>query len=327
MHFHIFSSNMRKTSNGTPNFLKKSNLQTFGFFLFFSAFVWFLVQLSKDYTQVVSFPLEYVNPPMDKSIAEEKPKSVEVRMQDKGFNILYYKLYKPELLIDLEQTRTEEGRLVYSIEANREDIASQLNIDFEKTRFLSDEINIAFQPKKLKRLKVVPELNLSFAVGYSANEEISLEPDSIDVSGPESIIDTISEVSTFPLNINNINKDIQGKVAIDTTGLGMLSFYQTQVNYTMEVEKFTEGEIQVPVEVRNVPEDVNLSIFPKEVKLFYQVNLKQYEMVRAEDFSVVCEYEDIREGQDYLLAEVRRKPDYVTNIRLSERKIQFIIKR
>ncbi|MGM0934775.1 MAG: YbbR-like domain-containing protein [Bacteroidota bacterium] len=318
---------MRETTIKTPDFLKKSNLQTFGFFLLFSALVWVLVQLSKDYTQLVSIPLEYVNPPMDKSVAEEKPVSVEVRMQDKGFSILYFQLFRPELQIDLEQAREENGQLVYSIEANREDIARQLDIDFEETRFLADEIIIDFQPKKLKRLKVVPKLNLSYAVGYSANEEIRLSPDSIDVSGPESIIDTIKEINTFPLTRSDISNDISGRIAIDTTGLGMLSFYHNEVSYALEVEKFTEGQVQVPVEVQNVPQDVNLSIFPQEVKLFYQVNLKQYDLVRPEDFSVVCDFEDITEGQDYLLAELVRKPEFVTNIRISERKIQFIIKR
>ena len=318
---------MRKTTAKTPDFLKKSNLQTFGFFLFFAALVWVLVQLSKDYTQVVSFPLEYVNPPMDKSIDKEKPVSVEVRMQDKGFSILYFKIFTPELLIDLEQTREEDGQLVYSIEANREEIARQLNIDFEQSNFLADEIIIGFQPRKLKRLKVVPKLNLSYAVGYSANDKLRLSPDSVDVTGPESIIDTISQLTTFPLKRSEISDDIRGKLVIDTTGLEMLSFYQHEVSYALEVEKFTEGQVLVPVEVENVPEDVNLKIFPQEVKLFFQVNLKQYDLVRPEDFTVVCDFEEITEGQDFLLAELIRKPEFVTNIRLSERKIQFIIKR
>lgn len=318
---------MRKTTIKTPDFLKKSNLQTFGFFLLFAALVWVLVQLSKDYTQVMPIPLEYVNPPMDKSIAEEKPAYAEIRMQDKGFSILYFQLFTPELQIDLEKAREEDGQLIYSFEDNREDIARQLDIDFEETRFLLEELIIDFQPKKLKRLKVVPRLNLSYAVGYSANEEIRLNPDSINVSGPASIIDTLSEIKTFPLEKSDINDDIKGEITIDTTGLGMLSFYQTEVTYNLEVEKFTEGQVQVPVEVQNVPEGVNLNIFPQEVKLFFQVNLKQYHLVHPEDFSVVCDFEDITEGQDYLLAELVRKPDFVTNIRLSERKIQFIIKR
>ncbi|MGY5850436.1 YbbR-like domain-containing protein [Salegentibacter sp. F14] len=311
----------------TPDFLKKSNLKTFGFFLVFAALVWVLVQLSKDYTQVVSIPLEYVNAPMDKSISEEKPASVDIRMQDKGFSILYFRLFTPELQIDLEKTREGERQLIYSIEDNREDIVGQLNIDFEATRFLVEEILIDFQPKKLKRLEVIAQLKLSYSVGYSANDEIQLDPDSIDVSGPESIIDTLDQIRTFPIERREISDDISGKIAIDTTGLGMLSFYQTEVSYAMEVEKFTEGQVSVPVEVLNLPDDVNLNIFPQQVKVFYQVNLKQYDLVRPEDFSVVCDFKDITEGQDYLLAQLVRKPEFVTNIRLSERKIQFIIKR
>lgn len=318
---------MPKTPKITRRTFKKSSLKTFGFFLFFSALVWVLVQLSKEYTEIVEIPLEYTNTPLDKSISKEKPLAVEARMEGKGFKILYYQLFKPSLEIDLEQAREEGLQLVYSIEDNREIIGEQLNFDFENTRFLVNQVRVDFQPKMKKKLKVIPNLKLSYAVGFSAQREVQLSPDSVDVTGPENILDTLEEVNTVELSINNVNNNVNGEVAIDTSGLGMLSFYTTKVAYSQEVEKFTEGTVKVEVEVQNVPPDINLVVFPKEVLVHYQVNLKQYELVSQDDFKVVADYNDIREGEDYFMAEITEKPDFVTNIRLSERRIQFVIKR
>lgn len=318
---------MPKTPKIRRRSFKKSSLKTFGFFLFFSAMVWVLVQLSKEYIQIVEIPLEYTNAPMDKSISNEKPLAVEARMQGRGFKILYYQLFKPSIQIDLEQAREEGLQLVYSIEDNRERIREQLNLDFENTRFLVNQVRVDFQPRKKKKLKVVPNINLSYAVGFSALKEVQLSPDSIDVTGPENILDTLEEVNTVQLNINNVNNNINGSVAIDTSDLGMLNFYTTKVNYSQEVEKFTEGTVKIEVEVLNVPPDINLVIFPREVLVHYQVNLKQYELVSQDDFRVVCDYNDIREGEDYFMAEIVERPEFVTNIRLSERRIQFVIKR
>lgn len=318
---------MPKTPKITRRSFKKSSLKTFGFFLFFSALIWVLVQLSKEYTEIVEFPLEYTNAPLDKSISRDKPVAVEARMRGKGFNILYYQLFKPSLEVDLQNAREDGLQLVYSIEDNRENIEAQLNLDYENTRFLVNQVKVDFQPKMRKKIKVVPNINLSYAVGFSAQREVQLSPDSIDVTGPENILDTLEEVNTVQLNINNVNSNVSGKVAIDTSGLGILNFYTTRVNYAQEVEKFTEGTVKIEVEVLNVPEDINLAVFPRQVLVHYQVNLQQYELVGEDDFRVVVDYNDIREGEDYFMAKIVEKPEFVTNIRLSERRIQFVIKR
>ena len=236
--------------------VKKASLKTFGFFLLFSSFIWFSVQISKEYTQIIDIPVSYVNIPLDKSITKERPGFLKLRIQDKGFAIWYYKLFKPEVELDLGKAFEQNGNLVYNFEANRETLEDQVNINFEKARFIQESLAIAYQPKKIKKVKINPRIHLSYAVGYSASNEVSLNPDSIKVSGPESIIDTLQSLQTVKLQVNNIKADVSGKVDVDTSNLGMLSFYTTKVNYSQEVEKFTEGSVKVPVTVLNLPDSV-----------------------------------------------------------------------
>jgi YbbR domain-containing protein len=250
-----------------------------------------------------------------------------MRMQDQGFFILYYQLFKPELHVDLANAEVQGEYLVFRIENNLNEISEELQMDFENSTFLDDQILIPYQPKKEARVAVISNIAVNYAVGYSAGKNVSLEPDSITVSGPQNIIDTITRVQTVRLERNEVNRDIAGTIPIDTTNLGMLSFYQTEVEYALEVDKFTEGSVQIPVEVINVPDNLNLSYFPKRILLYYQVNLDDYEKVKASDFRVVCDYNEVTEGEDYFLAEIVEQPDFITNVRLSERKIQFVIKK
>ncbi|MGW1456717.1 CdaR family protein [Salegentibacter agarivorans] len=307
--------------------IKKSSLKSFGFFLLFSSLIWFFVQISKEYTQVIDIPVSYENVPLDKTLSKERPDNLQLRIQDKGFAIWYYQIFKPRVELDLGKATEEDGELVYNFEANREVLEEQVNINFEKARFIQESLSVEFQPKKNKWVNVTPRIDLSYAVGYSAGEPVSLQPDSVQVSGPENIIDTLQNLNTVYLKINNINTNVSGRVKIDTTNLGMLSFYNTEVTYSQEVEKFTEGSVKVPVEILNKPEDTNIAIFPKEVLVYYQVNLKQYEMVKAENFRVVCDFNDIDDGDDFIIARIAEAPLMVRNLRLNERKIQFVIKR
>ncbi|MDX1761936.1 MAG: YbbR-like domain-containing protein [Christiangramia sp.] len=309
-----------------PRF-KKSSVKTFSFFLVFSAVVWVLVQFSKTYTQVIEIPVNYINAPLDKSISEERPDHVDLQLQDNGFSIYYYKFFNPKLEVDLSEAKESNGKLVYSLQNHLSDIEQQLKVDFENSLIVQEEIVVPFQFKKEKMLKVEPRIEVSYAVGFSADEQIQLEPDSIKVSGPEEIIDSLTSVPTRAIKLNKVNDDLDGNVAIDTSSLGELSFYENSVKYFQKVEKFTEGSAEIAVEVTNVPDDLNLAYFPKTVIVYYQVNLQQFESVSSADFRVICNYKDVKKGDDYMIAQIVEKPEFVNNVRLNERRIQFVIKR
>lgn len=285
-----------------------------------------LVQFSKTYTQLIEIPVNYINTPLDKSISDDKPNHLDLQLQDNGFNIYYYKIFNPKLTVDLSKATEKDKKLVYKLGNHLTEIEEQLHIDFENSRIIQEEISIPFQFKKEKMLKVIPKIEINYAVGYSADDPVELKPDSVKVSGPEKIIDTIESVTTKSISLNKVNKNIEGEVSIDTSKLGMLSFYANSVKYFQKVEKFTEGSVEIPVEVNKVPQGLNLAYFPKTVIVYYQVNLQRFESVSAADFRVVCDYDKENED-DFMVARIVEKPSYVTNVRLNERRIQFVIKR
>ncbi|MFO8146074.1 MAG: CdaR family protein [Bacteroidota bacterium] len=307
--------------------MKKGPLKTFLFFLAFSAFVWIFVQFSKQYSEVVGFPITYVNVPKDKIILSDSPKSLELRLRDNGINIAFRKIFPKKLVIDISETTEDGNKLVYDLEKQKQAILTQLNIDYDDVNFLQEDLTINFEQRTVKRLPIVPEIDLSFSVGYSALEGIKLEPDSVTISGPENILDTLQKVHTRSLKINNISKDVQGTIKLNTSNLEKLNFYRKEVEYSLRTDKFTEGKAVVPVELINVPENLNVVIFPKEVTVFYQVSLQQFDKIKPSGFKVVADFKKASNGDGYLLTQIAKKPQLVNNVRLNEQKIQFIIKR
>lgn len=306
---------------------KRTNFNTFLFFLFFAVIIWIFVQFSKQYNEIINIPVEYVNVPPDKLITEDNPKNLKLRMEENGFRIAWKSLFPPTLYIDLEKTVLSNGKLLYVIDENRSDIISQLNIDFEDSRFVKEVLAINFQQKAEKKLPVKSRIEVDFAAGYSATEEIRLEPDSIKVSGPDELLDTISMLQTREIKLKKVKEDISGMVKIDTSNYKGLTLYTPEVKFSAEVEKFTEGSVTVPIELINVPTGMEVVIFPKETLLFYQVNLKDYSKITASDFRVVADFSEVRENQNFLIAKVVQQPEFTNNLRLNEKKIQFIIRK
>ena len=315
-----------KTKQRKP-LIKKGPLKTFLFFLVFSAFVWIFVQFSKQYSEVVEFPITYVNVPKDKIILRDSPSSLDLRLRDNGINIAFRKIFPKKLVIDISETTEDGNELIYALEQQKQAILAQLKIDYEAVNFLQEDLRINFEQRMVKNIPVVPNIDLSFSVGYSALEGIKLEPDSVTVSGPENILDTLQKVYTSALKINNISKDVQGTIKLNTANLEKLTFYREDVEYSLRTDKFTEGKVVIPVELINVPNNLNVVIFPKEVTVFYQVSLNQFDKISPSGFKVVADFQKASNSDGYLLAQIVKKPQLVNNVRLNEQKIQFIIRR
>ena len=306
---------------------RKTDFNSFLFFLFFAIVIWIFVQFSKQYSEVLEIPVEYVNVPQDKLLVGKIPQSLELRMQENGFTVAWFSLFPPTVKIDLSKASIENDALVYAVDENHSELQSQLEIDLDDNEFLKDALVVKYEQKQEKKLPVVFRMKMEYAVGYSAVEALKYEPDSIMVSGPDNILDTLSKLFTQQLSLTKVKEDQQGIVYLDTTALPNVTFYRNKVKYAVDVEKVTEGKVQVPIEIMNVPQGLNVVIFPKEVVLFYQVNLKDFSKVTASDFRVVVDFDNVRGQQDFLIPEVIQKPEFTSNIRLNEKRIQFIIKK
>ena len=316
-----------KVRSLTRTRFRKTNFNAFLFFLLLAIVIWVFAQFSKVYNEVIEIPVRYVNAPPDKFITEENPRKLKLQMEATGFRISYLSLFPPTLLIDVSKADLRDEEMVYVIDENRDDIQSQLGINFEQSQFVNRELRIQFQQRKEKLVPVYSQIEVEFSVGYAAREELKIAPDSITVSGPDNILDTLNQLHTLPLKLKAVKQDLQGTVAVDTSDLSKITLYQKEVGYSLEVGKFTEGSVEIPVDLINVPEGLNVVIFPKQILLFYQVNLDDYSSVLPADFRVVCDFKKLDPDQDFLIPEIVKKPENVTNLRLNEKKIQFIIKK
>lgn len=306
---------------------KRSNINTFLFFLVCTVIIWIFVQFSKEYNEIIQIPVEYVNIPPDKILATDNPKVMKVQMEENGFRIAWKTMFPPTLAVDVSKAIPNDGKLFYVIDENREDIASQLNISFDDSRFLKDALAINFQQKEEKTVAVISQIEVEYAAGYSAAEGLKLHADSVRVSGPREILDTLTHLKTKKLVLKKVKNDLSGRVRIDTSGFNNLTLFSDGIEYSADVEKFTEGKVEVPIELINVPKGLNVVIFPQETTLLYQVNLKNYNKVSASDFRVVADFSEVGDSQDFLIPKLLQKPEFTSNVRLNEKKIQFIIKK
>jgi len=303
---------------------KKANVKSFLFFLIFSSLIWLIVQFSQQYTEILEIPIKYQNFPQDKLIEEEE-NHLEIRVQQTGFQLAWLKIFKPEITINLAELPSDSTYLRYNLLENHYDLVKEIPIDLNKAEFLEKEIHIPYQMKDTKKVPIIPQIDIKYAPGYASEKELILMTDSVQISGTQVNLDSISEIHTRPLNLENVDADLLEKVKLEEPENIVL--YQREIYFKLDVERFTEKQMKIPVEVINSPPNIEVSLYPSEVTITFKVALEKYQQIGQLDFLIVCDYKDLENNSDFFIPKVIEQPDYIQNLRLSPRTIDYIIKK
>jgi len=202
-----------------------------------------------------------------------------------------------------------------------------MNTGVKVAYFIKDSVH--FNLGVLNQKKVVVKLisELIFADGFELNNSISIQPDSILLTGPKSILDTISYVSTSLLQKKELNISINEFLDIkEFNPDSNVRAEKDKVLITASVERFTEGFVEVPVKVLNIPNGKQINTFPKFVKVTYRIALSNFNKIDSSTFLIECDY-GISENNNlpYLLPKLVGSSSMIKNARISPQKIDFLI--
>ena len=307
-----------------------STSKNFVLFFVVSIVFWFLTKLSKEYESTVTYPISYENLPQDKLIQETPQSEIDVHIKATGFKILSGKLFPRTLKINASNlTPKSKNNYYLLLSQQRLSVQKQMNTGVNIDHFISDSISLDLGFLGRKKVPVKLVSNLSYQAGYNINGGVVIEPDSIEISGPESILDTITRIETINYTDNDVHESIREELALKKFKVDQnVNFEVEKVMVDISVEKFTEGTLKVPFTILNLPVDATINTFPKEVELTYKVALSKFNQIRAATFLVECNYQLSAENNlSYLVPKLVKQSDLVKNVKITPNKIDFVIEK
>ncbi|MBP2833900.1 hypothetical protein J8281_17015 [Aquimarina sp. U1-2] len=306
---------------------KKSNVKTFLFFLVFTSILWLLIQFSKNYTQEVEVGITYVNIPEDRIFNEESDQTLRMTLNGNGFRLMNHHWKQPALEFNVDDAASSREDQYY-FHVNKESSILKNKLDF-KGRILElqkDSLRLKLDVSLEKMIPVTAREDIQYAAGYGSDKGLVVVPDSVKVSGPSKIIDTLNTIFTELLTLEDLNQDYVADISIEKTNLASnIEVSPGVVEANILVSKFTEGHQKIPITVSNVPEGVTIKIFPKDVSIVYRVGLDSYNEISERDFQVVADYAKVSEDSSFLTLELIARPKAVHDVRLQDKQIQFVV--
>ena len=284
--------------------------------------------MSKNYTSDIEYPMVYEDFPENKVFVGELPGHLDLQINSHGYALLRYKLFKKPVPISFHisafnLSRGQDSSSAYILTRYLKDqISRQLPSELQLLEIKPDTLHFRFADRVTRKLKIKPDFNYSIVKQFTIKDEIRLTPDSVEVTGPDLIIDTLDYILTERLDLGELTKNYEDRVRLSQKA--ELTYDVSRVECTIELERFTELQVSVPVEVLNMPDSILLQTFPSSIKLNCKVGLSKYDRIENYPFRAVVDFEKIEERVPTLNVSIQNLPDYLLGYEYYPKTVEYL---
>jgi len=295
-------------------------------------FIWFLNALGRNYTDRIEYPLVYIDMPADRIFVDEPPEYLDLRVNAHGYALLRYKVLKKPVPISfkvsaftMDRPGQDNSRAYILTRYLKDQVSAQLPGELQLLEIKPDTLHFQFGRKVTKMLPVKPDLVFKLDKQVTTREGIQLKPDSVEVTGPDAILDTMSSVLTEKIDLGMLSRNYGDKVRLSK--MEGLEYSSSRVNCSIELEKYTEVQLSIPIEVINLPDSLSLQTFPDKVRFTCNVGLSKYDRVNDKLLRAVVDYSSLDDQQKELGITIQNIPVFLLSYDYYPKTVEFLISR
>lgn len=234
----------------------------------------------------LSFPVEVGGVQDGRALVERPPSSVRVQLQGTGLDLLRLVFDSPSVIVPAgtEQVDVEE---VLNLPRT-----TNARIESVTPRFISIET----EPRVERTVPVRSRVDIELAPSYELVGDVTLSPDSIRLTGGQSVVEPIAAWPTDSLVLKEVRDTIRRAVPLQDSLTGLVDRSADEVTLVARSGKFAEEQREVTVDVTGVPAGQDLvTLQPSTIRIRYRVLFDQlFEARRSSAFFATVSYNQIR---------------------------------
>ena len=303
----------------------KGRFQFFLFFVLLSFTFWISTKLSNTYTVDQSFSINWINVP-EGIIPHSNNKEINASITASGIDILIYRLINKSLNISLEQGKFDSRIGGVSIENQQFSIQNQF-FGNTKLNFISPKsLDFNFSILDNKVVAIIPNIQINFRAGYLSDAPMKIVPDSILVRGPKSILDTLGSIKTKYIEVEDVYESLSKKIILQLIPEIQLS--ESSANIKLSVSRYSEKEFTLGIGLINIPKGIKVKLFPPKAKIRVTLPLSVLRTVKASDFNLVVDYNDIeKKDSEKLQLIMIQQPPSIKKLIFDPQRVNYLIRR
>ncbi len=291
--------------------------------LFMSTVFWMFTSLSREYETFITIPVNYRNIPFTKYFDSELPKELEYHFKGSGLKLagVHFRDRPDSIVVDVSSHSDKKNEMRFQTIALR----NQFPGDLKPYKITPENITAGFNSRLSKRVPVRLSRQISFRSRFGAIDDTKLFPDSVELAGPPELLANVKEVRTIKLTLNDVAGNMGGAIALDSSTFGGLASSTSLIRYHLPVEEFTEGVIEIPIELP-VSQRNMVQIIPQTVKITFKAALSGFPDIKKSDFRVEAEV-PLRDLPAKLPVKIGKQPASVRIISIHPEYIDYLVQK
>ena len=277
--------------------------------------IWFLSALNKNYTTVIRCPIELDYNREGTVEVVNPPRNIQVNVSGVGWDLLKQSLTfrRNPLVISIENPIETKRLAGYTIQPLLSQHLSSLDLNFVVT----DTLYFDIQRQQSKKLLVyVDSSTISLKRFFQIISPLGVSPDSVLITGYESLIESLSDTLTIRLPETEIDRDYSEKIYIDNFDLSLVSFTPSEIDVNFEVSRFVDYSRNFRIELVNFPMDSSVYIEPSQASLNFKIQERRRDNFPDTDFLVIADYNNVNQQDSTVRIELVLVPEYVQEVQL-----------
>lgn len=305
---------------------KASNIKVVVLCVLAATTFWVLNALNKDnYNTIVNQPIEFYYDREEYRAVEELPSNIRIEIYGNGWDLLrkYFKFNVIPFPIELSDPSAQEYLLTSSFQRALADQTAPTQL----ADILEDTLKIKINKIIEEKIKVEVDTSVNpLARRFRFASEIRVEPDSVTVKGPSSIIEKLQGRFMIDWEEENISENYSTSLALvlPEDYQRFLELENKEVQVGFEVVEFLEGSRILDIRLLNFPSTVKLMNGDSTVIMEYLLDEREVDSLKTMELEAVLNYRNRNRDDSTIMVRLNRVPVFLDSINFEPEQFKLI---
>ncbi|MBV6644720.1 MAG: hypothetical protein KI790_04690 [Cyclobacteriaceae bacterium] len=288
-----------------------------------AATFWFFNALNKDYNARIDYPLTFEFDKDSVVIMRRLPDFVKIDVSSGGWNLLRRTFWfnaKP-VIITLDNPTDIKFLTRFSLLPTISDQLNELKINY----LVTDTLYLDIEPKKSKKVKLAIDSSfIDLADNYRIISALVLQPDSVTIYGPQSIVDNIQSPYLVSFGEEDVDDDIDESVDVPLIVDELMRAEPEEINLKFDVARFERVKTTLQPELLNFPSDSSVYLETEEVEISYTIRRSLREDFSESDFALTIDLDMIQKEDSTVQVLLIYYPEQVMELEINPEIIRVL---
>lgn len=287
--------------------------------------IWFMVTTSKEYNTQINIPLEITRLARGKTLLEPIAKEVSLEIKGSGQSLIALYLYESSFRLTLPDISksTKISLVDYLVFL---DLPSRLNLEVVEI-IEPKTLDLKVDDFIVKKIPILFSGLIETDPGYLVLDT-TYSLDSVQISGPKSIVDTIRFIPTENTVFDNQKYSFNKQLNLNPVIPGLVNINPKIVDVSFEIQRIVERVVyEIPVKIKNITENLKVESTPSFLSLRIKGGEKNVEKVTNADISAEIDFQSQYKPEQVDYAVSIKTPPEISWLESSPKTFKLTIKR